>query len=141
DEAVAGRIAALDIDILVDLGGHTFGSRTRVLAYRPAAVQIAFLGYPGTLGAEFVDYLVADRHVVPDAERIHYSEQMIYLPDSFMPMDFRGTLPPPPAKEAAGLPEDAFVYCAFNAAFKITPPVFDGWMRVLRAVPTAILWL
>ncbi|MGO9993418.1 MAG: tetratricopeptide repeat protein [Steroidobacteraceae bacterium] len=141
DEAVAGRIAALDIDILVDLGGHTFGSRTRVLAYRPAVVQIAFLGYPGTLGAEFVDYLVADRHVVPDAERIHYSEQVIYLPDSFMPMDFRGILPPPPEKGAVGLPEDAFVYCAFNAAFKITPPVFDRWMRVLGAVPTAVLWL
>jgi protein O-GlcNAc transferase len=141
DQGIAERIAALEIDILIDLGGHTFGSRTRVLAYRPAAVQISFLGFPGTSGAEFVDYLIADDHVVPDAERGHYAEQMIYLPDSYMPMDFRRTLPPPPGKGVAGLPEDAFVYCAFNAAFKITPAVFDRWMGVLRAVPAAVLWL
>ena len=138
--ALAERIAALQIDILVDLGGHTFGSRTRVLAYRPAPVQICFLGFPGTLGAEFVDYLIADRWVIPEAERRNYAEQVIYLPDSYLPADF-APVPPPPGKAAAGLPEGAFVFCAFNAPYKLTPEVFDGWMRVLHAVPTAVLWL
>jgi len=141
DEAVAERIAALGIDILIDLGGHTLGSRTRVLAYRPAAVQIAFLGFPGTLGADFVDYLVADRHVIPESERAHYAEQVIYLPDSYLPTGFALSLPAPPGKTAAGLPQDAFVFCCFNAPFKVTPDVFDGWMRVLHAVPAAVLWM
>jgi protein O-GlcNAc transferase len=140
DAALAERIAALELDILVDLGGHTFGSRTRVLAYRPAAVQISFLGFPGTLGAEFVDYVIADRWVIPEAERRHYAEQVIYLPDSYLPTDF-APAPPPPSKAAAGLPENAFVFCGFNAPYKLTPEVFDSWMRVLHAVPAAILWL
>jgi protein O-GlcNAc transferase len=140
DAALAERVAALELDVLVDLGGHTFGSRTRVLAYRPAPVQISFLGFPGTLGAEFVDYLIADRWVIPEAERRHYAEQVIYLPDSYLPADFAPP-PSPPSKAAAGLPEGAFVFCAFNAPYKLTPEVFDGWMRVLHAVPAAVLWL
>ncbi|MGO9993436.1 MAG: tetratricopeptide repeat protein [Steroidobacteraceae bacterium] len=141
DKAIAERIAALDIDLLVDLGGHTLGSRTRVLAYRPAAVQIAFLGFPGTLGGAFVDYLVADRHVIPEEERIHYAEQVIYMPDTYLPFDFMRPLPPPPDRREAGLPDEALVFCCFNAPFKFTPAVFHGWMRVLQAVPAGVLWL
>jgi predicted O-linked N-acetylglucosamine transferase (SPINDLY family) len=140
DAALAAHIAARQIDILVDLGGHTFASRTRVLAYRPAAVQISFLGFPGTLGTDFIDYLIADRHVIPEAEREHYAEQLIYLPDSYLPTDVAPTATPP-SKAAAGLPEEAFVFCAFNAPFKITPDLFDSWMRVLHAAPAAVLWL
>jgi predicted O-linked N-acetylglucosamine transferase (SPINDLY family) len=141
DAALAARIAARQIDVLIDLGGHTFASRTRVLAYRPAAVQMSFLGFPGTLGTDFIDYLIADRHVIPEAEREHYAEQLIYLPDSYLPADAAPMPAPPPGKAAAGLPEDAFVFCAFHAPFKITPELFDSWMRVLHAAPAAVLWL
>jgi predicted O-linked N-acetylglucosamine transferase (SPINDLY family) len=141
DAALAARIAALQLDALIDLGGHTFGSRTRVLAYRPAPLQIAFLGFPGTLGTDFIDYLIVDRHVIPESERPHYAEQLIYLPDSYLPGDLAPSLPSAPGKTAAGLPEEAFVFCSFNAPYKLTPPVFDSWMRVLHAAPNAILWL
>jgi len=141
DAALAARIAALQLDILIDLSGHTFASRSRVLAYRPAPLQIAFLGFPGTLGSEFIDYLIADPHVIPESEQRHYAEQLIYLPDSYLPSDFVPSLPPAPSKAAVGLPEGAFVFCGFNAPYKLTPPVFDTWMRVLHAVPNAILWL
>lgn len=141
DERLAERIAALGIDVLVDLGGHSLGSRTRALAYRPAPVQISFLGFPGTLGASFVDYIVADRQVIPEEERIHYSEQVIYMPDTYLPFDF--TSPPPASlgKREAGLPDGSLVFCCFNSPFKLTPDVFGDWMRVLQAVPTAVLWL
>ncbi len=141
DERLAEHIAALGMDILIDLGGHTSGSRTRVLAYRPAAVQISFLGFPGTLRADFIDYLIADRQVIPEADRRHYAEQVIYLPDSYLPTGFAGRQPPAPTRAAAGLPDEGFVFCCFNAPFKFTPDVFGGWTRILKAVPTSILWL
>jgi len=141
DAALAARIAALQLDILIDLSGHTFASRTRVLAYRPAALQIAFLGFPGTLGSEFIDYLIADAHVIPESEQRHYAERLIYLPDSYLPSDFVASLPPAPSKVAVGLPEGAFVFCGFNAPYKLTPETFDSWMRVLGGVPDSVLWL
>lgn len=141
DKAVAERVAALEIDVLIDLGGHTLGSRTGVLAHRPAAVQISFLGFPGTLGSGVSDYIIADRHVIPEDERAHYAEQVIYLPDSYLPNDFPGSPPTPPPRQAVGLPADAVVLCSFNSAFKFTPAVFEVWMRVLTAVPSAVLWL
>jgi predicted O-linked N-acetylglucosamine transferase (SPINDLY family) len=141
DASLAGRIADLSIDIAVDLGGHTMGSRTLALAYRPAPVQVAYLGYPGTLGAEFIDYIIADRHVIPRSAEPHYAEKVIYLPDCYLP----GVLAPPTGRHlsraAAGLPPTGFVYCCFNAPYKISPVVFDGWMRILRAVPDSVLWL
>jgi predicted O-linked N-acetylglucosamine transferase (SPINDLY family) len=141
DPALTARIAALELDILVDLGGHTFASRSRALASRPAPVQVSFLGFPGTLGTGFIDYLIADRHVIPGEEQRHYSEQLIYLPDSCLPGEFSAALPATPGKTAAGLPEAGFVFCAFNAQYKITPDIFDSWMRVLHAVPHSVLWL
>ena len=141
DGLLAEHIAALGLDILIDLGGHTSGSRTRALAYRPAPVQILFLGFPGTLGTDFVDYLIADRHVIPEADRRHYAEQVIYMPDTYLPTGFAGPQPPAPARAAAGLPDEGFVFCCFNAPFKFTPEVFGGWTRILKAVPASVLWL
>ena len=141
DEALALHVAELGIDVLVDLGGHTLGSRTAALAYRPAPVQVSWLGYPGTLGTDYVDYIVADRHVIPESERAYYAEQVIYMPDSYLPGDTIRPRPPPPERAAAGLPDDALVLCSFNAAFKFNPALFAVWMDLLRTHPKAILWL
>jgi protein O-GlcNAc transferase len=141
DRAIATRMTELAIDIAIDLGGHSAGGRTRVLSFRPAPVQISLLGYPGTLATNFVDYMIADAVVVPAADRIHYAEQLIYLPDSFLPTDGAPKMAAIPARGAAGLPPNAFVYCAFHAPYKISPKLFDSWMRVLSAVPDAVLWL
>jgi predicted O-linked N-acetylglucosamine transferase (SPINDLY family) len=141
DAAIASQMRDLAIDIAVDLGGHTTGSRTRVLAHRPAAVQVAFLGFPGTLGADFIDYIVADRHVIPDSERGHYTEQVIYMPDSYMPCDIARPLGVVPTRAQAGLPEKAMVFSCFNAPYKLSPRVFDCWMQILSEVPGSVLWL
>jgi protein O-GlcNAc transferase len=141
DAAVAARMNELAIDVAVDLGGHTTGSRTRVLALRPAPVQVALLGFPGTSGTNFIDYIIADRHVIPEADRIHYTEQVIYLPDSYIPGHLPETVHPPPGRRAAGLPASGAVLCCFNAPYKISPTVFALWMRILRRVPDGRLWL
>ena len=140
DAALAARMAELGIDVAVDLGGHTQGSRTRALAHRPAPVQLQFLGFPGTLGASFVDYIVADRCVIPEDLRGHYTEQVIYLPGTYLPGE-RTRAVAPVDRRAAGLPEDAFVFCAFHAPYKYTPGLFAAWMRILHAVPRSVLWL
>ncbi len=141
DHAIAARMAELEIDIAIDLGGHSSDGRTRVLSFRPAPLQISLLGYPGTLAADYVDYMVADSVVVPAADGIHYAEQLIYMPDSFLPTDGAPKMAAVPSREAAGLPPDTFVYCAFHAPYKISPRLFDAWMRVLGAVPNGVLWL
>jgi protein O-GlcNAc transferase len=141
DAALAHRIAELEIDIAVDLGGHTQGSRLRVLAFRPAPIQIAYLGFPGTTGAGFIDYLIADRRVIPEAQRRHYREQLIYLPSSYLPLAALPAGVPRLERAAAGLPADRFVFCSFNAPYKYTPRMYAVWMRILRAVPEGILWL
>jgi protein O-GlcNAc transferase len=140
DLGVAERMAAT-VDIAVDLGGHTLASRSQLLAYRPAPVQVSFLGFPGTLGADFIDYIVGDRHVIPEADQVHYAEKVIYMPDSYLPGALPEDMVAPPARIAAGLPATGFVYCSFNSPHKILPPVFDGWMRILSAVPDSVLWL
>jgi protein O-GlcNAc transferase len=141
DQQIATLIHDLGIDIAVDVKGHTLGGRPRIFAYRPAPVQVSFLAYPGTLGADFMDYIVADRHVIPDEDRIHYAEQVIYLPGSYQVNDSARTAGPIPSRRDAGLPESGFVFCCFNSSYKITPPVFDLWMEILRSVPDSILWL
>lgn len=141
DLRLAERMAELSIDIAVDLAGHTMGSRTLALARRPAPLQVAYLGFPGTLGAEFIDYIIADRHVIPESAEHSYAEKVIHLPDSYLP----GVLAPAAERQisraAAGLPAGGFVYCCFNAPYKISPAVFDVWMRILTAVPDSIAWL
>ena len=143
DEAlVAGMLREMEIDIAVDLAGHTRGSRPGILACRPAPVQVEYLGFAGTSGAGFIDYLVADCYVVPDEDRRHYSEQVVCLPDTFMVNPSRRVMAEPaPRRSDAGLPETGFVFCSFNNSFKITPEIFEVWMRLLSNVAGSVLWL
>jgi protein O-GlcNAc transferase len=142
DADVASLIRALEIDILVDLQGHTLGARTGILARRPAPTQVNFLGFPATMGATYIDYIVADAVVIPPGAEGDYAEQVVRLPHCYLPFDDRQAVDPhPPTRADAGLPERGLVLCAFNNTYKITPPVFDIWMRLLRASPGAVLWL
>ena len=142
DHEIASLMVELDVDIAVDLGGLTGSARTGIVALRPAPVQVNFLGFTGTMGAPYIDYIVADRTVVPERERDFYAEQVVYLPDSFQPNDSRRAIAEDtPTRSDAGLPDDAFVFCSFNNTFKIEPATFALWMRVLNQVPGSVLWL
>lgn len=142
DAAAASRIAADGIDILVDMNGHTAGGRLDIFALRPAPVQVAFLGYPGTTGAAFIDYLISDRQLTPPGSETGYSESLVLMPHSYQPNE----RPQQQAGAAmtraeAQLPEQAFVFCCFNQHFKLEPQIFGLWMRILGAVPGSVLWL
>lgn len=139
--AAAQRIRDDGIDILVDLKGYTRDARTEILALRPAPVQVNWLGFPGTMGAPFMDYLIVDPVVVPEDQAIHYDEALAYLPDAYAPLDDRRPLAPAPTRAQAGLPDAGFVFCCFNNPYKITPEMFDLWCRLLHAVPDSVLWL
>ena len=130
------------IDIAVDLKGHTQDQRLGIFAYRPAPTQISYLGYPGTTGAEFIDYMVADPVVVPSNRRSAYSEEIIYLPHTYQPNDNTRIISQKVTTKAdMGLPEDGFVFCCFNSNYKISPAEFDIWMRLLCKVNGSVLWL
>ncbi len=139
--AAAARIRADDIDILVDLKGHTYRARPKILAFRPAPVQVNYLGYPGTMGAPFIDYIIADEFIVPRDREMLFAEKLAYLPDCYQPNDTRRDIAAAPRRAACGLPEQAFVFCAFNNSFKITPAFFAIWMRLLQQLPGSVLWL
>jgi predicted O-linked N-acetylglucosamine transferase (SPINDLY family) len=142
DREVAELSRTLEVDIAVDLKGFTKESRPGIFAERAAPVQVNYLGYPGTMGADYIDYLIADPTVVPESQRRHYSEKIVTLPDSYQPNDTRRSISAKPvARVDEGLPEPAFVYCCFNNAYKISPAVFDGWMRILGRVEGSVLWL
>jgi predicted O-linked N-acetylglucosamine transferase (SPINDLY family) len=142
DEEIAALARRDGIDIAVDLKGYTKDTRTGVFAHRAAPVQISYLGYPGTMGAPFMDYLVADRTVIPEAQRQHYSEKLIYLPHSYQANDdTREIAQPAPTRREAGLPPDGFVFCCFNNSYKITAAEFDIWMRLLGSREGSVLWL
>lgn len=141
DEEIARRIREAEIDIVVDLMGFTRGGRLGVLSYRPAPVQLSYLGYPGAIGAPYIDYLLADEFVIPRAQRCHYTEAIAYLPDCFQANDAARALPPPASRAEAGLPGSGFVFCSFNASYKITPETFAIWCRLLHAAPHSVLWL
>jgi protein O-GlcNAc transferase len=142
DREVAALMQSLGVQIAVDLKGFTGGARTGILAHRPAPVQINFLGYPGTMGAQYIDYIVADRHVIPDQDRIHYAETVIHMPHCYQPNDAMRPLPAQsPSRAQLGLPDRGFVFCCFNNLYKITPAVFEIWMNVLHAVDGSVLWL
>ena len=142
DDAIARLIREQEIDIMIDLTGHTSGSRLEILASRPAPVQLHYIGYPGTLGVEFIDYLIVDPIVVPPDERQHYSEALVYLSQCYQANDRkRAASEARPDRAEAGLPADAFVFCCFNQTYKITPDFFGAWMRLLAAVPGSVLWL
>lgn len=148
DLQAARHIRADGIDLLVDLMGHTHGQRLPILAHRPAPLQVAYLGYPGSTGAACMDYLIGDPVVTPLESAVLYSEKLAQLPGCFQPNGRDRPLPADllpamraAARVAAGLPADAFVLCAFNHAYKITPPAFDVWCQVMHEVPQAVLWL
>jgi len=142
DAALAKMLRDNEVDIAVDLKGYTGGARPGILSHRPAPIQIHYLGYPGTLGAEYIDYLIADRTVVPEDHRPFYSEQIVYLPDMYQCNDSRRRIGVGNFTRAdAGLPERAFVFCCFNGSHKIMPETFDIWMRILSRVDDGVLWL
>ena len=139
---IAQLMRDLEVDIAVDLGGYTSDTRTEVFAYRPAPVQVNYLGYPGTMGSDYYDYILADQQVIPQAQQGFYTEKVAYLPDAYLPTDrsvqiSEGT----PTRADCGLPETGFVFCSFSHDYKISPPLFDIWMRLLNKVPGSVLWL
>lgn len=141
DADAAQLIAQQGIDVLVDLQGLTNGARPAILGMRAAPVQVSYLGFPGTCGIPGVDWVIADRYVMPPELLPFSSEQPIYLPNCYQVSDRKREVGPTPTRAQCGLPEDAFVYCAFNNNFKFTEDVFRSWMRVLHAVPNSVLWL
>jgi predicted O-linked N-acetylglucosamine transferase (SPINDLY family)/SAM-dependent methyltransferase len=141
DEQAARTIRAHEIDILVDLHGLTLGARPNILAYRPAPVQMTYLGFPGSTGLPGVDYVVADEFLITPDMAQHFSEQPLYLPDTFQINDRQRPIAPTPSRASVNLPDGAFVFCSFNNNFKFTPEVFGTWMNILRRVPDSVLWL
>jgi protein O-GlcNAc transferase len=142
DVDVARLLHTLEIDIAIDLMGYTKGSRTSIFALRPSPIQINYLGYPGTMGADYIDYILADHYVVPDLQRGFYSEKIIYLPETFQGNDSKRKIAGTSVSRAdVGLPENAFVFCSFNSSNKITPDCFEIWMRLLHQKEGSVLWL
>ena len=140
----AQLIASKDIDILIDLKGYTKKTRSEILAFRPAPLQVNFLGYVGTLGADWVDYVIADKHVLPLSEQVNWVEKIIHMPDCYYPNDRSRPIPSAPTAEgrsAHGLPETGFVFVCFNNNYKITPELFGVWMQILTDIPDSVLWL
>jgi len=142
DDEVAQLLREMEIDILVDLNGYTGDARTRILARRPAPVQVNYLGYPGTMGAHYIDYIIADHTVITPVDEQYYSEKIAYLPDTYQANDSRRPEPSSaPSRTEAGLPETGFVFTSFNNTYKISPDVFSVWMRLLSSVEGSVLWL
>ena len=142
DAAIAQKLREHEIDIAVDLKGFTQDSRPEILAYRPAPVQVGYLGYPGTIGADFLDYILADATVAPFEHAPFYAEKIVQLPDCYQVNDRkRAVSASTPTRSDAGLPDVGFVFCCFNNNYKIRKPVFDIWMRLLATAPGSVLWL
>ncbi|HZQ11730.1 MAG TPA: tetratricopeptide repeat protein [Pseudolabrys sp.] len=143
DAAIAQWIREKEIDILVDLNGFTGHARTGIFASRPAPIQVNYLGFPGTMGASYMDYLIADPTLIPDAQQADYAEKIAYLPHSYMPHDGeqRFIAERPLQRSEFGLPQDAIVFCCFNNTYKLHPHSFAVWMRILRRVGNGVLWL
>ena len=141
DAATAQAIREAEIDILIDLQGLTLGVRPAILAFRPAPIQITYLGFPGTTGSPWVDYVLADRYLIPEGMEAFYSEKPLFMPNCFQVNDRKREIGEKPSRAECGLPEEAFVFCAFNNNYKIIPELFAIWMRILERTPGSILWL
>lgn len=141
DKEVAELARSMEIDIAVDLNGFTEHCRAGIFAHRAAPVQVSYIGYLGTMGAPYIDYLVTDTTIVPPEARPFYNEKMIYLPSYQINDPEQRPSERPMSRAEFGLPDDAFVFCAFNNNYKITPSVFECWMRILNRAPNAVLWL
>lgn len=141
DEAAARLIREKEIDILIDLQGQTLGARANILAWRPAPIQITYLGLPATTGLPCIDYVIADHFLIPESHAAFYTEKPLYMPDVYQVCDRQRVAGPTPSRASCGLPEDAFVFCSFNNNYKYTPEMFRAWMRILSEVPGSVLWL
>lgn len=141
DQDIAQRIAGLKIDIAVDLKGFTQHSRPGIFACRPAPILVNYLGHPGTMGAEYIDYILADRTVIPPDHEQYYSEKVVVLPGCYQANDARRAIGQEPSRAEAGLPGQSFVFCCFNNTCKVTQDIFAVWMRLLHAVEGSALWL
>ena len=142
DKDIALLSREINIDIAVDLMGFTKNNRVNIFSYRAAPIQVNYLGYPGTMVAEYIDYIIADRTLIPIQNQQHYSEKIVYLPNSYQANDRQRVMADKVfTKEELNLPNDGFVFCCLNNNFKITPETFDGWMRILKAVEGSVLWL
>jgi predicted O-linked N-acetylglucosamine transferase (SPINDLY family) len=133
---------SLEIDIAIDLCGYTAHNRAEVFAMSAAPIQVSYLGFPSTMGSNFMDYIIADRTVIPEDKQVHYSEKIAYMPNCYMVNDSKITVSKKIInKTDAGLPSDSFVFCCFNNFYKINPIVFKSWMNILSKVSGSILWL
>jgi predicted O-linked N-acetylglucosamine transferase (SPINDLY family) len=142
DRDAAETVLGEEIDILVNLNGYFGKQRTGIFAQRPAPVQVNYLGFPGTLGAGYIDYILADRFVIPPDERQYYTEHVVYLPYSYQVNDrMRPAAQAIPSRTQSCLPEKAFVFCNFNSGYKLTPAIFAAWMRILTQADGSVLWL
>ena len=142
DHDIAELACKWEIDIAVDLKGYTQNARPGIFALRPAPVQVSYLGYPGTSGAPYIDYIIADPVVIPQGHFVDYTEKVVQLPHSYQVNDSQRQIAETvPTRSALGMPEEGFVFCCFNNLFKITPDVFDIWMRLLDKVDGSVLWL
>jgi predicted O-linked N-acetylglucosamine transferase (SPINDLY family) len=142
DAEITTLIGDMEVDICIDLAGHTTDSRIAVFAARPAPVQVNYLGFPATMGVSYYDYIIGDRVVIPEGTRPSYAEKVVELPDCYQANDDRRPVPgEPPPRSDVGLPDKSFVFCCFNSGYKLHPAMFDVWMRLLQAVPGSVLWL
>ncbi|WP_394788907.1 tetratricopeptide repeat protein [Rhodoferax sp.] len=141
DEAAAQLMRSHEIDILVDLQGQTSGARANMLAYHPAPIQITYLGLPATTGLPSIDYVIADRFLIPEDTAPFYWEKPLYMPDIYQVSDRKRGVGPIPSRASCGLPAEGFVFCSLNNNYKYTPEVFDVWMNILRRTPSSLLWL
>ena len=141
DEQAAQTILNNEVSILIDLHGITSGARPNILSYRPAPVQITYLGFPGTTGHPCIDYVIADKYLAPYKSQPFYTENIIYMPHIFQCSDSKRPVGATPKKADYGLPEDQFIFCSFNNNYKITPDIFSSWMTILKETKHSILWL
>jgi predicted O-linked N-acetylglucosamine transferase (SPINDLY family) len=132
----------MKVDIAIDLGGYTADSRTGIFSYRAAPIQVHYIGYLGTMGADYIDYIIADKTLIPDASQPYYSEKVVYLPNSYQANDRKRLISDKQfTKQELGLPENSFVFCCFNNNYKILPATFSSWMRILKEVEGSVLFL
>lgn len=138
----AQQIRNLEIDIAVDIKGYTKDCRRQIPAYRPAPIQVNYLGYPSTMGADFIDYILVDPFIAPSDQQPHFTEKLIHLPDCYQVNDSKRIVDDrTPSRQECELPDKGFVFCCFNNSYKFTPEFFDIWMRLLQAIPGSVLWL
>ena len=141
DAAAAEMVRDLEIDVAIDLNGYSGEARTGILARRPAPVQVNYFGYPGTMAVPFIDYIIADHWLIPEEHRVYYSEQVVYLPHTYLPSDRkRPVATEAPTRAGEGLPAAGFVFACLHNAFKIGPELLDIWARLLHGIENSVLW-